>query len=118
MPSESHLCRRCGRRRNRALHAPVARAQNSYREDTNQKQLHRNVIATMSTHVLSQPNETQAQPRLSGTQVAAHGSTLATLDIQENDAVSAVGYSGPIRRFHLCSGEKHADSDLALPTGV
>src|SRR5205085_4497798 len=63
-------------------------------------------------------NETQDQPRLSGTQVAAHGSTLATLDIQENDAVSAVGYSGPIRRFHLCSGEKHADSDRALPTGV
>ena len=23
-----------------------------------------------------------------------------------------------IRRFHLCSGEKHADSDRALPTGV
>jgi hypothetical protein len=33
------------------------------------------------------PNETQAQPRLRGTQVAAPGSTLATLDIQENDAV-------------------------------
>jgi hypothetical protein len=32
-------------------------------------------------------NETQAQPRLRGTQVAAPGSTLATLDIQENDAV-------------------------------
>src|SRR2546430_1898887 len=23
-----------------------------------------------------------------------------------------------VRRFHLCSGEKHADSDRALPTGV
>src|SRR5438309_10390681 len=39
------------------------------------------------------PNETQAQPRLRGTQVAAPGSTLATLDIQENDAVRAVGCS-------------------------
>ncbi len=32
-------------------------------------------------------NETQAQPRLRRTQVAALESTLATLDIQENDAV-------------------------------
>src|SRR6266403_5151987 len=44
-------------------------------------------------YVARQPNETQAEPRLRGTQVAAPGSTLATLDIQENDAVRAVGYS-------------------------
>jgi hypothetical protein len=33
------------------------------------------------------PNETQAQPRLRRTKVAAPRSTLATLDIQENNAV-------------------------------
>src|SRR4029453_8266900 len=35
--------------------------------------------------LLKRANETQAQPRLRGTQVAAPGSTLATLDIQEKD---------------------------------
>jgi len=43
------------------LYAPVACAQGSYREDTNQKQLYRNVIATMSTHAVGWPNETQDQ---------------------------------------------------------
>jgi hypothetical protein len=29
-----------------------------------------------------------------------------------------VGLDSLVRRFHLCSGEKHVDSDRALPTGV
>src|SRR6266513_6165252 len=63
------------------------------------------------------PNETQAQPRLRGTQVAASIGTLAKLDMKKQRRLSRWLHR-LVRRFHLCSGEKHVDSDRALPTGV
>src|SRR6266550_6776485 len=69
-----------------------------------------------STHCFL-PNETQAQPRLRGTQVAASIGTLAKLDMKKQRRLSRWLHR-LVRRFHLCSGEKHADSDRALPAGV
>src|SRR4030095_8380259 len=54
--------------------------------------IRRAVVSRRDFHVgVLRPNETQAQPRLRGTQVAAPGSTLATLDIQTNDTARAGG---------------------------
>src|SRR5437773_11427459 len=72
----------------------------------------------------------ESAPRLSG-EIANTTSVIAkrswrecvmavwdsTVDCDQN-LVRSPGGQRLVRRFHLCSGEKHADSDRALPTGV
>jgi hypothetical protein len=55
---------------------------------------------------------TASPVKLSMTQEAWMANTKRT------DVTLSRGSLHVVRRFHLCSGEKHADSDRALPTGV
>src|SRR5436190_8577052 len=63
-------------------------------------------------------NETQAQPRLRGTQSGSSWKHTSYAGHPRERRCLSRWLQRLVRRFHLCSGEKHVDSDRALPTGV